>query len=49
MNTTPQGNEQHSSHIPALATLGWQFLPAKALMQQLLTEGRQVRVEASAA
>ncbi|WP_199457028.1 MULTISPECIES: hypothetical protein [unclassified Marinobacter] len=26
MNTTPQGNEQHSSHIPALATLinlGW--------------------------
>ncbi len=31
MNTTPQGNEQHSSHIPALATLinlGWTFLPA---------------------
>ena len=31
MNTTPQGNEQHSSHIPALATLinlGWAFLPA---------------------
>lgn len=31
MNTTPQGNEQHSSHIPALATLinlGWRFLPA---------------------
>lgn len=30
MNTTPQGNEQHSSHIPALATLinlGWTFLP----------------------
>ena len=30
MNTTPQGNEQHSSHIPALATLinlGWKFLP----------------------
>jgi len=31
MNTTPQGNEQHSSHIPAIATLinlGWSFLPA---------------------
>jgi type I restriction enzyme R subunit len=31
MNTAPQGNEQHSSHIPALATLinlGWTFLPA---------------------
>ena len=31
MNTTPQGNEQHASHIPALATLinlGWTFLPA---------------------
>lgn len=31
MNTTPQGNEQHSSHIPAIATLinlGWIFLPA---------------------
>ncbi len=31
MNTPPQGNEQHSSHIPALATLinlGWTFLPA---------------------
>ena len=31
MNTTPQGNEQYSSHIPALATLinlGWKFLPA---------------------
>ena len=31
MDTTPQGNEQHSSHIPALATLinlGWAFLPA---------------------
>jgi len=31
MNTTPHGNEQHSSHIPALATLinlGWTFLPA---------------------
>lgn len=31
MNTTPQGNEQHSSHIPALATLinlGWTYLPA---------------------
>ena len=31
MNTTPQGNEQHSSHIPALAilmNLGWSFLPA---------------------
>lgn len=31
MNTTPQGNEQYSSHIPALATLinlGWTFLPA---------------------
>jgi type I restriction enzyme R subunit len=31
MNTTPQGNEQHSSHIPAIATLinlGWAFLPA---------------------
>ena len=30
MNTTPQGNEQHSSHIPALAiliNLGWTFLP----------------------
>jgi len=31
VNTTPQGNEQHSSHIPAIATLinlGWIFLPA---------------------
>tara|TARA_R110000764_G_scaffold112761_10_gene199798 strand:+ start:26353 stop:29631 length:3279 start_codon:yes stop_codon:yes gene_type:complete len=31
MNTAPQGNEQHSSQIPALATLinlGWTFLPA---------------------
>ncbi|OOE46413.1 type I restriction endonuclease subunit R [Salinivibrio kushneri] len=31
MNTTPQSNEQHASHIPALATLinlGWTFLPA---------------------
>ncbi|MCM2971799.1 type I restriction endonuclease subunit R [Larsenimonas suaedae] len=30
MNSTPQGSEQHSSHIPALATLinlGWTFLP----------------------
>jgi len=30
MNTTPQGNEQYSSHIPALATLinlGWTLLP----------------------
>ena len=35
MNTTPQGNEQHSSHIPALATLinlGWTFLPATECM-----------------
>lgn len=35
MNTTPQGNEQHSSHIPALATLinlGWTFLPATQCM-----------------
>jgi type I restriction enzyme R subunit len=31
VNTAPQGNEQHSSHIPAIATLinlGWIFLPA---------------------
>jgi len=31
MNTAPQGNEQHSSHIPAIATLinlGWKYLPA---------------------
>lgn len=31
MNNTPQGNEQHASHIPALATLinlGWTFMPA---------------------
>ena len=31
MDTTPQSNEQHASHIPALATLinlGWTFLPA---------------------
>ena len=35
MNTTPQGNEQHSSHIPALATLinlGWTFMPATECM-----------------
>ncbi|OOE74274.1 type I restriction endonuclease subunit R [Salinivibrio sp. ML290] len=35
MNTTPQGNEQYSSHIPALATLinlGWTFLPATTCM-----------------
>lgn len=38
MDTTPQGSEQHSSHIPALATLinlGWTFLPA--------TEGHALR------
>ncbi|OOE93600.1 type I restriction endonuclease, partial [Salinivibrio sp. IB643] len=37
MNTTPQGNEQYSSHIPALATLinlGWTFLPATKCQAQ---------------
>ena len=31
MNSSPQGNEQHTSQIPALATLinlGWTFMPA---------------------
>lgn len=35
MNATPQSNEQHASHIPALATLinlGWTFMPATECM-----------------
>lgn len=35
MDTAPQSNEQHASHIPALATLinlGWTFMPATECM-----------------